>query len=297
VGLVRRITRPLDALSNAAEAVSHGNLDRHVDTAGPLEVQRVGKAFNVMTGTLRSTLGQLADRSAIAAVGEFAGALSHDVRNALTSIKIDLERSVLRPLDDGESSVVLRRALNNVTRLESLVTGALQQARRDGLAFETIDLRRPARTAAEVTAGAFAGVPASFSMVLPDEPVHVRADAVAIELLLANVLFNASQAVRSGGHTTLRVQREGDVAVVDVTDDGIGMGVGQLAQLNKPFPSSRPDGIGLGLPIARQVAAAHGGSLEITSHPGQGTTVRLRLPAGERLRRETPDPSPHESVV
>ena len=67
--------------------------------------------------------------STTAAVGEFATALSHDVRNALTSIKVDVERTVHRPMDEAQGSAVLQRVLNNVARLDSLVSGALRLAR------------------------------------------------------------------------------------------------------------------------------------------------------------------------
>ena len=72
--------------------MTHGDLDRRVTISSPAEVRDVGRGFNVMTEHLRDTLDQLTKRSALAAVGEFATSLSHDVRNALTSIKLDARR-------------------------------------------------------------------------------------------------------------------------------------------------------------------------------------------------------------
>jgi signal transduction histidine kinase len=277
--LTTRVTRPLRDLAEAADAVSRGELDRRVASGGPLEVRRVGGAFNVMTESLRSTLDALSQRDAMAAVGEFATALSHDIRNALTSIKVDIERTAHRPMDEARGSAVLHRALNNVARLESLVSGALRLARGDHAALVTLDVRQPVRAAAEIVAGAFTAVPATLTVEVPDEPVQVNGDAKALEQLLANVLFNAAQAVRPGGHGRIRVAHDTGAVVIEIADDGSGMDDEQIARLDQPFYSSKLNGTGLGLPIARQIAVVHGGELVIVSRPGQGTTVRLQLPA------------------
>lgn len=278
VALTTRVTRPLRDLALAADAVSRGELDRRVATGGPLEVRRLGGAFNVMTDSLRSTLDALSRKSAMAAVGEFASALSHDIRNALTSIKVDVERTAHRPMDEAHGSAVLHRALNNIARLESLVSGALRLARADQSVRAELDVRSPVRAAAEIVAGAFAAVPATLTIAVPTEPVHATGDARALEQLLANVLFNAAQAVRPGGHARIGVTHDEGAVVIEVSDDGGGMDSDHIARLDQPFYSSKSNGTGLGLPIARQIAAAHGGELVITSELGHGTRVVLRLP-------------------
>jgi signal transduction histidine kinase len=116
--LATRATRPLGELAAASEAVTHGKLDRRVAVRGPTEVRQVGAGFNVMIENLQTTLDTLSRRSALAAVGEFAAALSHDVRNALTSIRVDLDRAALREMPDLVTEDLVNRALNNVSRLE-----------------------------------------------------------------------------------------------------------------------------------------------------------------------------------
>jgi signal transduction histidine kinase len=275
--LATRITRPLQHLADAADAVSRGELTRRVEATGPVEVQRAGRAFNLMTENLRATLDQLSEQSALAAVGGFARALSHDVRNALTSIKVDIERARHRPLTAAQSSDVLRRAANNVSRLESLMTGALRVARHGPLTLVELDVRDPIRGAAEVVGGAFAGVPSTLSLELPDEPLLVQGDAGALEQLFANILFNAAQALPPNGQARVRAARLGEGVEVEVSDAGPGMSETEIARLQQPFYSSKPNGTGLGLPIARQIAATHGAALAIASAPGEGTRVTLRF--------------------
>ena len=277
VGLTGRLTRPLRELAAAAEGVSRGELGLRVQADGPNEVRSVASAFNVMSENLRTTLDRLSEQSAMAAVGEFAAALSHDVRNALTSIKVDVERAVHRPTEEARGTPVLTRVLNNVARLESLVSGALRMARPQGRDHVAVDLRLPIASAEELVAGAFAAVPATLRVCVPDRAVHVRGDAKALEQLLANLLFNAAQAVRPGGAAQLALRLDEGAAVMEIADDGIGMDEGQIARLERPFSSTKANGTGLGLPIARQIVAAHRGTIAIQSRPGSGTTVVVRL--------------------
>lgn len=278
VGLTRRLTRPLRELAAAAEAVSRGELGLRVHADGPNEVRSVASAFNVMSENLQTTLDRLSEQSAMAAVGEFAAALSHDVRNALTSIKVDVERAVHRPTEEARGTSVLTRVLNNVARLESLVSGALRMARPHERDQVEVDLRLPVTAAEELVAGAFAAVPATLRVRVPDCAVHVRGDAKALEQLLANLLFNAAQAVRPGGAAQLTLRSDDGAAVMEIADDGIGMDEGQIARLERPFASTKANGTGLGLPIARQIVAAHRGTIAIESRPGGGTRVEVRLP-------------------
>lgn len=278
VGLTGRLTNPLRELAAAAESVSRGELGLRVQIEGPNEVRSVASAFNVMSENLRTTLDRLSEQSAMAAVGEFAAALSHDVRNALTSIKVDVERAVHRPTEEARGTPVLTRVLNNVARLESLVSGALRMARPQGRDHVEVDLRLPVTAAEELVAGAFAAVPATLRVFLPDGAVRVHGDAKALEQLLANLLFNAAQAVRPGGAAQLTLRSDDGAVVMEIADDGIGMDEGQIARLERPFASTKANGTGLGLPIARQIVAAHRGTIAIESRPGGGTTVVVRLP-------------------
>ena len=103
-------------------------------------------------------------------------------------------------------------------------------------------------------------------------------DAIALEQLLLNLLLNSAQAMGPGGRASVVVDIDGSDVRVVVTDTGGGISAEDLEHVLDPFFSTKADGTGLGLPIARQVAAAHGGSLKIESVPGEGTRVEVRLP-------------------
>jgi len=277
--MTRRITRALVRLAEAAEAVSEGDLDRRVEEASGDEVGRVGRAFNAMTESLQGTLRQLSQRQALAAVGEFAASLAHEVRNPLTSVRLDMQRIEEELPHGSKARGLLKRALGEIDRVNRSVTGALRVARSGSVKLETIDLRQPIEAAAHAAEPELHAHGAELSLELPPQaPIWVKGDAVALEQLLLNLLLNSAQAAERGGTITVTAKSDADSVVVSVRDSGCGIPPEDLKRVAEPFFSTRPEGTGLGLAIAQRIAQAHGRELEFESIPGVGTTVRLRLP-------------------
>jgi two-component system sensor histidine kinase AtoS len=277
VFLATRLTGSLQTLSDAAGSIARGRLDERVETRGPNEVRGLANAFNEMAESLKRTLDELSHQSSLAAVGEFATSLSHDVRNALTSVKVDLQRAVKKPPTDPVHADLVARALHNVARLDSSVSGALRVARSAHRAHAQLDLGDVLIAAAATTSGAFAAVPARLDLPRLDEPATACGDAMALEQLFTNLFFNAAQALRAGGCAQVDVTSDETHITIAVADNGIGMNETQLVSVLEPYYSSKPFGTGIGLAIARQIATSHGGDLEVSSATNVGTTVRVRL--------------------
>jgi signal transduction histidine kinase len=277
--LTRRFTRALAALATAAERVQRGELDQQVVVRQEDEVGAVAVAFNTMTASLRRTLDELAQREGLAAVGEFAASLAHEVRNPLTAMRIDLQ-AIEEQVTDARTRDGLERVLRQVQRLDATVTGALGVARSGRALRGAVDLRAAIAAACHSAGPEFAARRASLSGPAPDAPAAtVRGDAAAIEQLFLNLLLNAAQALEPGGSARVVVEQDGGDVVVTVEDDGCGIEPERLATLFEPLASSRAGGSGLGLAIARRIARAHGGDVSIESDPGRGTRTQVRLPA------------------
>jgi signal transduction histidine kinase len=277
--LTRRLTHSLEQLAVAADAVSRGDLERRAVVPDDDEVGRVARAFNGMTDSLRRTLGELSRRERLAAVGEFAASLAHEVRNPLTSLRMDLQRVEEQVSPDSALRAPLERSLRVVTRLNETVSGALRVARSGTGGTDLVNLRAPIQRALEVTIPAFEQ--AGTSLDIPeagDAPLFVRGDASALEQLFVNLLLNAAQAMPSGGRVTISAVSDGPDVEVSVSDTGHGIPAALLGRVFDPFVSTKPEGSGLGLAIARQIAIAHGGTLQMESELGSGATARLRLP-------------------
>ena len=241
---------------------------------------------------------QLSHRSALAAVGEFATSLSHDVRNALTSVRLDLERAERMRISESAPRQLVERALGSVTRLETVVTGALQVARAGQTPAAEVDVSAPIRDAADAVTGAMSAIPATLEIEMSDEPLVVRGSAIGLQQVFANLLFNAAQALQPGGRVLVAGRSRAGMVEVLIADNGCGIGEETLASLSGPFVSSKPNGSGLGLPIARRIVAEHGGTLEIESAAGEGTIVRVRLPqwnvSSTHVERYVPSDGGHQ---
>jgi signal transduction histidine kinase len=277
--LTRRITHPLLRLSEASEAVARGEMERRVATDGPPEIRRLARAFNAMTESLRNTLAQLSHREALAAVGEFAASLAHEVRNPLTSVRLDLERARERLGDTARADALMGQALHQIDRLESVVSGSLRIARSGQLKLEPLDLRRPLDAAVHAAQPAFDSRHATLVRA-PEltEPVCINGNPGALEQAFLNLLINAAESLASGKCAEIGVMHTPDAIVVRIRDEGAGIPPDQLSRVLDPFFTTKESGTGLGLPVARRVVEAHGGSLLIDSIVGVGTTVEVRLP-------------------
>ena len=205
-----RLTRSLQELSAAASAVAAGNLDLTVTVKGDDEVGQLAAAFNVMTDSLRRTLAELSHQRSLAAVGEFAASLSHEVRNNLTAIRIDVQHAKRHVTPEHPSAPLLARTLDSVRRLDTMVTSALRVARSGHVTRVATSLPGIVERAILAASGMFAERGAVLEpIVLADRgtdesarKLEVVADAAALEQLFLNVLINAAQAVPAGGRHT-----------------------------------------------------------------------------------------------
>ncbi|MCH7533461.1 MAG: HAMP domain-containing protein [Gemmatimonadetes bacterium] len=276
--LVRRMTQSLERLAHAADAVSRGDLEQQLAHERDDEVGRVVRAFNTMTESLRRTLKKLADREALAAVGEFAATLAHEVRNPLTAIRIDLQRVEEGLPEDSPLRAPQGRALEEIERLDATVGAALDVARTESVDTATVDVLVSLTAAIHASTPAFEERGGVLHEPSQSGPIHIKGDLGALEQLFLNLLLNAAQALDSGGGARVTIALEEGTVVVTIRDDGRGMTPARLERVFEPLFTTRAGGTGLGLTIALRIASAHGGSIRLTSEPDRGTTVEVRLP-------------------
>lgn len=277
--LTRRMTRSLERLAEGAEAVSRGDLEIQIEEAGTDEAGRVASAFNTMTRSLRRTLRDLASRERLAAVGEFAASLAHEVRNPLTAIRIDLQRVEEALPPDSPLREAQTRALKEIGRLDATVSETLDVARTGRWRARGVDVKAPLRAAADAAAPAFAEKGASLEAgALNGRPLELRGDEKALEQLFLNLMLNAAGALGEGGRARIEIEETEEEAVISVHDSGVGIPPDDIDRVFDPLYTTRPEGTGLGLTVVRRIVDEHGGRIEIESEVGVGTVVRVRLP-------------------
>ena len=222
---------------------------------------------------------ELSSKKQLAAVGELAAAIAHEVRNPLAIIVNAVAGLRRQSLQEVDRHTLLGIVDEETARLNRLVTDLLRFARPVSIRRSTVSLTELVRRA-EVSRG----TEHNFEITIPSDPrlKTVQADANLLRLVFDNLVANACQAMPEGGKVKILIAegRMKDEACVkiEVVDEGHGMDQAVLSRAVDPFFTTRPSGTGLGLPIVQRIVAAHGGELHIESEPQRGTTVALLLP-------------------
>jgi signal transduction histidine kinase len=221
--------------------------------------------------------------TALAAKDDFVGTVSHELRTPLTSILGYLELVLDEPGHEGIEAE-LRVVHRNATHLLGLVNDLIAVAsERVDLSLQEADL---ASLLADVVRSTLPqAATRGLELVLETErPLTARVDAARIRQVVGNLLSNAIKYSPDGGRITARAHRAGTDLVCSITDPGIGMSPEDQEQaFTKFFRSARSretaiPGAGLGLPVSKTIIEGHGGSLSLTSAPGEGTTATFVLP-------------------
>jgi heavy metal sensor kinase len=277
--LARQALRPVERLRRQTCQITADRLDRRLEVANPRdELSRLAVTINDMIGRLERSFAE---------VRRFTADASHELRTPLTAIRAEAEVALGRPGVAPEQQALLSSILEECERLTRLTDELLALSREDaGIApqeSEPVDLAalvagvaetmRPLAEAKGVRLDA--GQPAT---------ARIRGDAARLRQVFYNLLDNAIKYTPEGGTVEVRVEARDGRVVAGVRDSGVGIPAEHLPHVFDRFyrvdraRSREQGGTGLGLSIARSIVTAHGGSIELQSAAGRGTTARVVLP-------------------
>ncbi|HLX32651.1 MAG TPA: HAMP domain-containing sensor histidine kinase [Gaiellaceae bacterium] len=275
----RRIARPLEALTAAADEVASGHYD--VELPGPgggSEIERLSTRFGEMAA-------KLAESEELSR--HFLMSVSHELRTPLTAI-----RGHVAALRDGvvEDEAGRRSSLGVIAeeavRLERLVGDVLDLAKLDARRFALLHEEVDMRVLCERAYAAFAteargrGVELELSL---DAGAVLVTDGDRVLQIVSNLLANAIHWTPAGGRVELALARGDSDVSVTVSDTGPGIAAEERERIFRPFWSGQGGGTGLGLTIASELASALGGRVEVDGEPGQGSRFTLVLPLEAQL--------------
>jgi two-component system, NtrC family, sensor histidine kinase PilS len=226
----------------------------------------------------------------LAAVGEMAAGIAHEIRNPLASISgsIQILRQELSLSE--EQGQLMDIVLRESERLNGIIRSFLAYARPQRYAVTRLDLARVVRDAAVLLRNnAEVGEGHRIETDVPSDEVWFEADEGQIRQIVWNLASNGLRAMPDGGRLRLVVRREtlpgaeagaaeSDV-VLEIQDEGVGMAPDDLDNIFQPFHGTFAKGSGLGMAIVHRIVSDYGGEVQVTSKPAAGTTVRVRLPA------------------
>ncbi len=214
----------------------------------------------------------------LAKIGSLAATLAHEIKNPLAGISgaIQVIRDGMEP--SAPHRRILGEVLRQIDRLDGTVKDLLVYARPLPPRFEVCDLRRVVESCVMLLSREpeLGGLlfERDIEAVVPD----IEADERQLEQLLMNLLLNAGQASGAGQRVRARVRQSGSEVLIQVEDQGCGMDAEQSRRAFEPFHTTKSRGTGLGLSICARIVEMHGGTIELDSRPGSGTTVTVRLP-------------------
>ncbi len=269
---IRRISRPMDNVIDAARRIERGDYSAHIPEHGPPELRSVARAFNAMSARLKTSDEQR--RSFLADV-------AHELRTPLSVIRGQAEAisDGVYPGDSDHVTPILDATRQLEVLVEDLRTLVLTDAGSLVLNREHVEpgtLVQDVMTSFEAQGEAYGvGLTSDIDAAVP----MVDVDPARIRSALANVLSNAIRHTPQGGSIRVEVRYQDEMVTISVTDTGEGIGPDLLPRIFERFvkgPGS--SGSGLGLAITHDIITAHGGTIEIESSLGSGTTVRMGLP-------------------
>ena len=277
--LVQRALRPVERMSQTAEQISVQDLNAR------LPVAPTGDALQGLSISLNHMLTRL--RDSVNTSRRFLADASHELRTPLTIIKGELQQIVGAETCEPEVRERIGSVLEEVARLEHLVSGLLALSRLDAgdAQRESVDVNLGALAASTVDQMRLVAEDRGVQLIPSDLPaVTVRGDRGRLKQVIVNLLDNAIKFTPRGGVVSLRTEQRDGSGVLEVRDSGIGIPAPALAHVFDRFyrvdeARSREDGgAGLGLSIVRSICGAHGVEIEVESAPGAGSCFRLRFP-------------------
>lgn len=232
----------------------------------------------------RGRLSRLYRAEKLAAAGQLAASVAHEIRNPLTTIRSTVQYLISCFEHDAAKRKLIEGVISEVDRINQTVSSLLNLTRSNAIEPERVALGHLIHEA--ILMAQVQGQNQSVDIVWSplETEVHIMGDPSQLKQLLLNLMLNAFQAMPSGGRLSIKLQSKSDPltekkwAVVSLTDTGCGIPADKIERVLDPFFTTKAGGTGLGLSTSYAIAHEHGGQLEINSREREGTRVTLKFP-------------------
>ena len=287
---VRRFTRPLLELVRGAREYERGNLSHEIHLPAGDELAALAEEFNTMAKSLQDNQRKLQRMERLAALSRFAAMVSHEVRNPLNSMNINmqiLKRAILKPDIPAERKIKYLDVLSSeINRINDLVTNFLTIARPPELNPVRTDLHAVLEEIVLLQKGRALAEGIKLTTHFSSEPLVGLFDDSQLKQVFLNILINAFEAIHDEGELQIKTRvitaqlpdETKTYALIEFKDDGEGIPEEAIREVFEFYHTSKRTGSGLGLAIAKQIIEGHHGKIRIRSKAGAGTAVLVELP-------------------
>ncbi len=286
--LVRRITR----LDRSMRAIAAGDLDAPVPTGGDDEISAMARALRTFRDTLSETQAELVQAGKLAALGQLAAGVAHELNQPLAAIRSYAHnaRRLIEHERPAEAAATLERISALTGRMGETIGRLRTLARRPAADLGPVDLARVTGDALALLEARIRAEGVRVRTDIPEPARRVRAEPIRLEQVLLNLLGNALDAVATSERREVAVSAaaaDGQVRLA-VSDSGCGIPPGAIEHVFDPFFTTKEvgEGLGLGLSISYNIVKDFGGSMRVASEPGRGTTFTVVLERASEGGRE-----------
>jgi signal transduction histidine kinase len=297
--LITPFTRSLAELSRAAEEIGTGELDPWLPVPSSGELGQLTMAFSRMLARIRQMVNQVNQSGRLAVVGQLSAYLAHEIRNPLSSIKLNLQR-LRRWAQKGQIPSFciepLEISIREVDRLNVAVSGVLELSKAEDSPREVVSLHHLVEEAADLVASRFRRQGVGLSLDLDAEADLVVARPGQLKSVVLNLMVNALEAQPSGGHLEVRSalrtmpEMSGPAVALHFFDEGSGVPADIRDRIFEPFFTTKTGGAGIGLAMAMQAVQDNGGDLSLAPSFSRDTGAEFVVafplaPSDARTRR------------
>jgi signal transduction histidine kinase len=274
----RRFIQPILRLTRGTRALAEGRLDTRVAVETSDELGQLGASFNTMADRLVELQDDVRKKERHAMFGRIAIGLVHDLSHPIQNVGNGC-KLILKMWDDAEYRGSFQRTIEReLAQIKRVLDDLRNVAKPMPVERFPIDVNKSVRDLVDsmMTTAAHAGV--SMSTELTAEPIFVEGDLFALNRIYRNLITNAVQATPPRGRILVRTLQQHDRAVIEIADTGCGIPAERLESIFDDFVTTKRRGLGLGLAISRKIVEQLGGTIDVTSEVGVGSTFTVRFP-------------------
>ena len=274
------ISAPIKELVKVTEKVASGDLSVVADVKTHDEIGTLAQSFNQMTSELKTSRDKLVQSERLAVLGQLTASIAHEIRNPLTSMKMVVQILKKKLQYDQSISESLQVILDEIDRLNIIVSGLLDSARPIELNIRQANIIDVMNEVIRLMESNLRHRKIEIKVLKQSENMpETMIDPDRMKQVFMNIIINAMQAMPEGGTITVKYEHNeiNNEIAIEVSDTGFGMSEEVLRHVYDPFFSVKSGGTGLGLTNVKRILDLHNADIQIDSVEGQGTNVRIIL--------------------
>ena len=287
--LAKRITGPLKKLVEATVKISKGHFSQRINITSQDEIGNLARSFNKMSRQLlqarkkeEAANQKLIQAEKLASIGRISAGIAHEIRNPLTSVKLNIQKLMQSDNLDEVEKEHLNISQEGIKYMEKSIKDLLDFTRASELELARFSIEQILEESVKTLADSLALKKVTLKRNFQDELPQVLVDGDKLRQVFLNILRNAYEAVDEGGEITISLsllkERFRKIIKVEIFDNGCGIPDKERDVIFELFYTTKTTGIGLGLAIARKIIEQHNGSIQLSENAKKGTSFEILIP-------------------